>query len=153
EEGIVIYCGDCREILPQLPNVDLVLTDPPYGVGLGVASKVNNNRKRFAYSQIDDSPDYILGVLDEVWDLLRTKSQRLVITPGTRLLWDYPKPDDIGVFYYPAAVTCTPWGFLCWQPILYYGPSPRAGKGSWPNSYISTEAAEKNGHPVPKPIG
>ena len=30
--GIQIYLGDCREILPQLPDksVDLVLTDPPY---------------------------------------------------------------------------------------------------------------------------
>lgn len=31
--GIVIYHGDCREILPQLDKVDLVLTDPPYGIG------------------------------------------------------------------------------------------------------------------------
>ena len=32
EDGITIYCGDCREILPQLDvKVDLVLTDPPYG--------------------------------------------------------------------------------------------------------------------------
>jgi len=30
--GITIYHGDCREILPQLPKVDLVLTDPPYGI-------------------------------------------------------------------------------------------------------------------------
>lgn len=29
--GMVIYHGDCREILPTLPKVDLVLTDPPYG--------------------------------------------------------------------------------------------------------------------------
>jgi site-specific DNA-methyltransferase (adenine-specific) len=29
-KGIVIYHGDCREILPHLPKVDLVLTDPPY---------------------------------------------------------------------------------------------------------------------------
>ena len=28
--GITIYHGDCREILPTLPVVDLVLTDPPY---------------------------------------------------------------------------------------------------------------------------
>ncbi len=28
--GITIYHGDCREILPELPPVDLVLTDPPY---------------------------------------------------------------------------------------------------------------------------
>lgn len=27
-----IYHGDCREILPELDKVDLVLTDPPYGM-------------------------------------------------------------------------------------------------------------------------
>ena len=44
EDGITIYCGDCREILPTLPNVDLVLTDPPYeitstGGGIGARRK------------------------------------------------------------------------------------------------------------------
>jgi DNA modification methylase len=29
--GITIYHADCREVLPSLPKVDLVLTDPPYG--------------------------------------------------------------------------------------------------------------------------
>ena len=28
-----LWLGDCREILPTLPKVDLVLTDPPYGIG------------------------------------------------------------------------------------------------------------------------
>ena len=34
-KGIVIFHGDCREILPLLEpgSVDLVLTDPPYGHG------------------------------------------------------------------------------------------------------------------------
>ena len=31
--GQTIYHGDCRDILPLLPKVDLVLTDPPYNVG------------------------------------------------------------------------------------------------------------------------
>ena len=32
--GITIYHGDCRDILPTLEagSVDLVLTDPPYGI-------------------------------------------------------------------------------------------------------------------------
>ena len=30
---IKIYCGDCLEIMPLLPKVDLVVTDPPYGIG------------------------------------------------------------------------------------------------------------------------
>lgn len=38
-KGIVIFHGDCREILPSLPRVDLVLTDPPYGINA-------DNRKR-----------------------------------------------------------------------------------------------------------
>ena len=28
--GITIYHGDCREIMPTLPKVDAVVTDPPY---------------------------------------------------------------------------------------------------------------------------
>jgi site-specific DNA-methyltransferase (adenine-specific) len=33
DSAVKIYHGDCREILPSLPKVDLVLTDPPYGIG------------------------------------------------------------------------------------------------------------------------
>jgi len=33
EGDIQIYLGDCLEIMPCLPKVDLVLTDPPYGIG------------------------------------------------------------------------------------------------------------------------
>jgi 23S rRNA G2445 N2-methylase RlmL len=32
KDGITLYHGDCREILPTLGKVDLVLTDPPYGL-------------------------------------------------------------------------------------------------------------------------
>jgi site-specific DNA-methyltransferase (adenine-specific)/modification methylase len=28
-----LYLGDCRDILPSLPKVDAVVTDPPYGIG------------------------------------------------------------------------------------------------------------------------
>ena len=28
---VTLYCGDCREILPTLQAVDLVVSDPPYG--------------------------------------------------------------------------------------------------------------------------
>ena len=28
-----LYHGDCREVLPMLPMVDLILTDPPFGMG------------------------------------------------------------------------------------------------------------------------
>lgn len=33
---VTIYCGDCREILPSLPQPDLLLSDPPYGINAQV---------------------------------------------------------------------------------------------------------------------
>ena len=33
DDYTAIAHGDCREILPLLPKVHLVLTDPPYGIG------------------------------------------------------------------------------------------------------------------------
>lgn len=39
-----LYLGDCRDILPTLPKVDVVVTDPPYGIG-------------FRYASHDDKPE------------------------------------------------------------------------------------------------
>ena len=34
DDAVAIYCADCRDILPYIPDksIDLVLTDPPYGI-------------------------------------------------------------------------------------------------------------------------
>ncbi len=34
DESVQIFHADCRDVLPTLGDVDLVLTDPPYGIGL-----------------------------------------------------------------------------------------------------------------------
>ena len=31
-EGVTLYCGDCRDILPTLGGFDAVVSDPPYGM-------------------------------------------------------------------------------------------------------------------------
>jgi DNA modification methylase len=43
-DGVTIFCGDAREILPEMASgsVDLVLTDPPYGIAL------NTDNSRFS---------------------------------------------------------------------------------------------------------
>ena len=42
QDGITIYHGDCRDILPRLDtgSIDLVLTDPPYGIDYATNRKV-----------------------------------------------------------------------------------------------------------------
>ncbi len=34
-----LILGDCRDVLPTLPKVDAVVTDPPYGIGADKAAK------------------------------------------------------------------------------------------------------------------
>jgi len=51
-DGITIYHGDCREILPYLPKVDLVLTDPPYNIGFTKYLHYQDNLPDQAYITI-----------------------------------------------------------------------------------------------------
>jgi len=32
DDWVTLYLGDCREVFPELPQGDLLLTDPPYGI-------------------------------------------------------------------------------------------------------------------------
>ena len=65
--GITIYHGDCREILPQLPNSALLLTDPPYGVNLGDHAGAQDNRlgclTKGRYLSYEDSPENFRAVV------------------------------------------------------------------------------------------
>lgn len=38
QDGIVIYHGDCREVLPAITRADAVITDPPFGINWGRAT-------------------------------------------------------------------------------------------------------------------
>lgn len=49
--GIIIYHGDCREIISQIPKVDLVLTDPPYGIG-------ESNERALSRGKLANPTDY-----------------------------------------------------------------------------------------------
>jgi DNA modification methylase len=59
DDAVTIYHGDCREILPELPKVDLVLTDPPYGIGKWNHTGGNSLRaeEATAINEWDVAPD------------------------------------------------------------------------------------------------
>jgi len=150
---VQLYLGDCREILPMLGKVDAVVTDPPYGVNFAGKRTKDYPTAEAGYAYYEDSPENIDAVILPIIAACRRLASRVVLTPGIRNLSSYPKSDHVGAIYYPAGAGMNSWGFTCWQPILYYGKDPYGGSGSRPDSFESSEAAEKNGHPCPKPIG
>jgi len=86
-----LYLGDCRDVLPTLPKVDAVLTDPPYGIGINKSNRLSISRGHGGESW-DDSP-----IDDERLAALMAASERRIIwggnyfdLPPTRcfLVWD-----------------------------------------------------------------
>ncbi|MDP3014587.1 MAG: DNA methyltransferase [Candidatus Subteraquimicrobiales bacterium] len=148
-----LYHGDCLQVMKQFADksFDLCLTDPPYGVDGGHGGQLKDYKKADYISFIDTPENIIASVVPAV-NLCLLLAKTVVLTPGTRCLTFYPQPDDMGVFYQPANSRIGKFGFQTAQPIFYYGYYKNAGKGALHTSYVLTEAAEKNGHPCPKPI-
>ena len=79
ECGITIYHADCRQVLPFLPRVDLLLTDPPYGIGESTGKNRNS-------SNLAETKDY--GASD--WDLEPPKNHLLramIDNANVAVLW------------------------------------------------------------------
>lgn len=52
-----LYLGDCRDILPTLPKVDAVITDPPYGIGEAAGKNASRGRLAVAKDYGNDTWD------------------------------------------------------------------------------------------------
>lgn len=57
DEYVTLYCGDCREIVPTLGEFDLLLTDPPYGIGINKSSRLSVSRGFGGETWDDEAPD------------------------------------------------------------------------------------------------
>ena len=56
-DGITLYCGDARAIVPQLANhsIDLIFTDPPYGHNNNDGDLIHNREKALGVSTTEQS--------------------------------------------------------------------------------------------------
>lgn len=79
-----IINADCMDILKQLPDkcIDLVLTDPPYGIGidgqkLSISKNPKHNRKRHDFKNWDDNIPK-----KEVFDEICRVGQKVIIWGG-----------------------------------------------------------------------
>ena len=113
DESCTIYHGDCRELLPLIGPVDLVLTDPPYGVD------------RAGW---DDRADTVV-LAEWVAEWLRI-SPRVLFTWLARGVWDLGRVLENVAEIYRVLVWHKPmvlnggranytWH---WEPVVFAGP-------------------------------
>jgi site-specific DNA-methyltransferase (adenine-specific) len=149
-----IICGDCLEVMKGIPDksVDLVLTDPPYGVGVasGTIGKQRKNKHNYDVYE-DTSANVRFKIIPRISECFRI-AKAMIITPGTKCLTYYPPPDSFGCFYQPATVGMQRWGFTDSQPIFYYGQPYDIGKTIKKCSFVLTERPSDKRHPCSKPL-
>jgi site-specific DNA-methyltransferase (adenine-specific) len=89
-DGITIYHGDCRDILPHLPKVDLVLADPPYGIDYQSSRMIDWRRKDKIHGD-NEFPIWLFDVCKPsialfVW--CRWDTLPIIPLPKSFIVWD-----------------------------------------------------------------
>ena len=130
-----LWHGDCLEILPTLPKVDAVITDPPYGIGFAAQPTPGQRRAGHKPAHWDNST--VAGL------------QHILALGDIQIVW--------GGNYYDLPPSR---GWLSW-----YKPDAPPSMGSfelaWTNQdrntrqikqSIANTNAERVGHPTQKPL-
>jgi site-specific DNA-methyltransferase (adenine-specific) len=112
DDAVVIYHGDCRELLPLMPKVDLVLTDPPYGVGKAYGS------------EYDDDPESYWAWFLPTLALIRAAAPVVAMHHRPQILKVVTDWDWVGIWHKPLSFgsrignsPVLPY----WEPILLWG--------------------------------
>ena len=78
DKWVTIYHGDCREILPTLPKVDLVLTDPPYNVGIDYGKESTDT---LSLEDYENNIKLLKSLIDcEYWAILLGSKTETLLT-------------------------------------------------------------------------
>jgi DNA modification methylase len=97
-----LWHGDCREVLPLLPACDLILTDPPYGIGEAAGKNKSRGKAAIARDYGNDEWD---NEPPPAWviELMRAKAKWQVLFGGNYyslppatcwLVWDKENGDS-----------------------------------------------------------
>ena len=136
QDGITIYHGDCREILPSL-SADVLITDPPYGVG------------KAAWDSAFDVP----------WDLFGIASPVVAVMPGVCNLLSCPREFGSLVYRWSFSahlvngMTRGHLGFGNWIPVLVWSqPGVSLYQKQSDCRAFAVGCDMKPDHPSPKPL-
>jgi DNA modification methylase len=99
-EGVTLWCGDCREILPKLDKVDAVVTDPPYGISHSSNHGASWQGTVIASDQDTSVRDDVLQHFANVAAFGTWKTPPIAQTKGT-LVWDKGPASGMGDLKFP----------------------------------------------------
>jgi DNA modification methylase len=143
DSAVTIYCGDCRQILPFLGWFDLLLTDPPYGIG----ENKRKNLSRLNLAAVTDYGDFEWDAQPiEQWviEMMRCHANKQIIFGGNYydmppckgpLIWDKENSGDFAD------------GEMAWNNL---GCALRIKRHRW-NGMIR-KGQEDRFHPTQKPL-
>lgn len=155
-DGITIYHGDCREILPGLV-ADALVTDPPYGVSLGSHKAASETRSGYlvksGYLSYDDTDENLRSiVVPSIIAALQCVNGRGIVFCAGNKIGAFPEPSCVGGVYLPAGCGRTRWGFQNLSLCMFYGVAPDLKNGARATVIVGTASAEPSIHPCPKPL-
>jgi len=140
----VLYLGDCLEILPTLPKVDAVITDPPYGIGEAAGKNASRGKwaKDFGNDSWDDqpiSPELLALVIGAgKWAIVFGGNYYPMAPSSCWLVWDKENGDS-------DFADCE----LAWTNIP---KAVRRIRYMW-NGMLRANKEMRGDHPTQKPIG
>ena len=141
DDYCTIYHGDCRDILPLLDPVDLVLTDPPYNVGVSYGQHDDDMNQDTLKKWIESWFIPCLDIADTV--LINDPVNMLIY--GNLAQWKW-----LLCWYKPAAMGRSPVGFMNWEPVMMWGKGGKTGNDVVKAPIISDSSI--TAHPCPKPL-
>jgi len=143
---IDLRLGDCLEIMKTIPDksIDLVLTDPPYGIGL-------------EYGIYKDTEENWFKMFDRLIPEIK-RVAKMSILPCCRIkalpyIYQTAPPDWLICWYKGSPGHRAFVGFNDWEPLLVYGKNKDVQMHDYfycQPERINTE--DKSVHPCPKPV-
>jgi len=137
-----LYNCDCLDFMKDIEekSVDLVLTDPPYGLG-------------FEYENFEDNQKNLISLIKQCMPQILRISKRCVLTCGHTNIWHYPQSKWIIAWVYGTTQQRNSWGFTSWQPVLCYGKDVYLAnrKGARMDIIKDSKTPKFKNHPCPKP--
>jgi len=138
----MIFNEDCLDTMKRLKDksVDLILTDPPYNVGID-------------YGDFDDKKNNFVEWMKPRFFEMERVAKTVIISTGHYRLPDYAeirKWKWLLAWHKPAAMGRCPVGFSNWEPIAMWGKGHSNGVDLFRAMIKPDKSLEW--HPVPKPI-